>query len=182
MAIELATARLRIFSVDELRERLEARLDVLRGGARDLPERQRTLRGTIEWSYELLDEDERRMFGVLSIFPSARIEAIEDVCGAVQELAHIDVVERLASLVDKSLVRRSPDAREQRLNMLDTIREYAAERLKAEPDLAADAQLAHAEFYTTLAERQTSDLRGAGRRKALGRAGRRPGQPSDRLA
>src|SRR4030095_10974152 len=73
LAIELASARLRIFSVDELRERLNTRLDVLRGGARRLPERQRTLRGTIAWSYELLDDDERSLFRVLSIFPDARI-------------------------------------------------------------------------------------------------------------
>ena len=167
LAIELATARLRIFSVDELRDRLEARLDVLRGGARDLPERQRTLRGTIEWSYELLDEDERRMFGVLSIFPSARIEAIEEVAASLEVLAHVDVVERLASLVDKSLVHRSAEGRDQRLIMLDTIREYAGERLGEQPDLAAGARRAHAEFYAALAERQTSDLRGTSRRSAL---------------
>jgi predicted ATPase len=171
LAIELATARLRIFSVDELRERLNTRLDVLRGGARDLPERQRTLRGTIEWSYELLDEDERSVLGVLSIFPDARIEAVEEVCGTMDSLADIDVVERLASLVDKSLVRRSVDGRDERLTMLNTIRDYASERLDEEPALADNARSAHAHFYAAFAERQTADLRSSGRQRALAQLG-----------
>ncbi|HWO08426.1 MAG TPA: hypothetical protein VNN80_03070, partial [Polyangiaceae bacterium] len=168
---ELATARLRIFSVDELRERLNARLDMLRGGARDLPERQRTLRGTIEWSYELLDEDERQVFRVLAVFPSARIEAIEGVAADVDSLADVDVVECLTSLVDKSLVRRLTDGSEQRLTMLETIRDYASERLEDDPQLGLAARRAHASFYATFAERQSGELRGAGRRRALEQLG-----------
>ena len=72
LAIELAAARLRLFSPTELRDRLRGGLDVLRGGARDLPDRQRTLRDTIAWSYDLLDEDDRALFKVLAVFPSAQ--------------------------------------------------------------------------------------------------------------
>ena len=77
LAIELAAARLRLFSPTELRDRLRGGLDVLRGGARDLPDRQRTLRDTIAWSYDLLDEDDRALFKVLAVFPSAQVQDVE---------------------------------------------------------------------------------------------------------
>ena len=132
LAIELAAARLRLFSPEELNRRLQTRLEVLGGGARDLPERQRTLRSTIEWSYELLDADERSIFQLLSLFSTARVDAVEEVGRRLPQLATVDVIGQLASLVDKSLVRSVPHEQGQRLSMLDTIREYAAERLAAE--------------------------------------------------
>jgi predicted ATPase/class 3 adenylate cyclase len=151
LAIELAAARLRLFSPKELNRRLETRLEVLGGGARDLPERQRTLRSTIEWSYELLDADERSIFQLLSLFSTARVEAVEEVGRRLPQLSAVDVIERLASLVDKSLVQSLPHEKGQRLSMLDTIREYAAERLAAE-SLAAAGRTAHADYFVEFAE------------------------------
>lgn len=172
LAIELAAARLRLFSPEELRDRLRSRLDVLRGGARDLPARQRTLRSTIEWSHDLLDDEERAVFGLLSVFPSARIEAVEAVAAQLDWLADADVVGRLESLVDKSLVRSVADGRGQRLSMLETIREYAAERLDGDGDSARAvraeaAREAHAEYYARFADARVSLLRSEGRRAAL---------------
>jgi predicted ATPase/class 3 adenylate cyclase len=135
LALELAAARLVLFAPDELRDRLRSRLEVLGRGPRDLPARQRTLRSTIEWSYELLDEEERAVFEVLAIFGPTRVEAVEEVVAGIDWLGDLDVVDLLASLVDKSFVR-SVDARgSQRLSMLETIREYAAERLAEKPEL-----------------------------------------------
>ncbi len=167
LAIELAAARLKLFSPDELRDRLRSRLELLRGGARDLPARQRTLRGTIEWSYELLDEEERRLFQLLSLFPSARVDSIEEVAAAVESLADIDVIERLASLVDKSLVRSIEDGWRQRLSMLETIREYAAEQLERDGDLALTARRAHAEHFADFAQAGRGELHGPRRDAAL---------------
>ena len=151
LAIELAAARLRLFSPEELDRRLRTRQEILGGGARDLPERQRTLESTIAWSYDLLDADERRIFQLVSLFSTAGVEAVEGVSRRLPQLAGVDVIERLASLVDKSLVRSLRNERGQRLAMLDTIREYAAERLAAEP-LAVDAAAAHADYFVEYAE------------------------------
>ena len=130
LAIELATARLALFSPQALVERLGSRLDLLTGGARDAPERQRALRSTISWSYDLLTGDEQRLLALLSVFSGATLEAVEDVAGQVQGLEGIDVLDGLSSLVEKSLVRRTDvGAPDLRLSMLETIREFAAERL-----------------------------------------------------
>ncbi len=91
LAIELAAARLGVFAPNELRDRLRSRLDVLGKGARDLPDRQRTLHSTIEWSYELLDEDECRVFELLSVFTQARLPDVEGTATAVH--GDLDVVE-----------------------------------------------------------------------------------------
>ncbi|HUG47292.1 MAG TPA: hypothetical protein VMP67_02655 [Candidatus Limnocylindria bacterium] len=151
LAIELAAARLKLFSPAELAGRLRSRLDVLRGGARDLPARQQTLRDTIEWSYELLQPDERLLFCLLSVFSGARVEAVEQVAGALPSTSAIDALETLSSLVDKSLLRslHVDDAR--RLSMLETIREYAAERLAGQPEFATAVRHAHAEYFSGLA-------------------------------
>jgi predicted ATPase len=120
LALELAAARVKALSSAQILERLEQRLPLLTGGARDLPERQRTLRATIEWSYELLSPEEQRLFALLAVFRGGcTLEAAEDVAGAD--------LDTLQSLVDKSLLRHS----EERYWMLETIREYAAERLEA---------------------------------------------------
>ncbi|HEU4672393.1 MAG TPA: adenylate/guanylate cyclase domain-containing protein, partial [Candidatus Limnocylindrales bacterium] len=165
LAIELAAARLRLFSLEELHDRL--RLELLRGGARDLPERQQTLRSTIGWSYDLLDPDERTLFAVLSLFPTAAIDAVEAVATRIDALGNVDILDRLASLVDKSLVRRVDEGDGDRLTMLETIREYASERLAADPVVAASARLAHADHFATLAESRRGALVGRDRRLAL---------------
>ena len=167
LAIELAAARLKLFSPEELSDRLRRRLELLRGGARDLPARQRTLRSTIEWSYELLDDEERAVFQLLSLFSSARVDAVEEVAAQLEPLAGIDVVDRLESLVDKSLVRSVEEARGRRLSMLGTIREYAAEQLQTEPELSASAQHAHAEYFAEFAETRHGRLHRRQREEAL---------------
>ena len=118
LAIELAAARLRLFSPEALRDRLGSRLELLRSAARDVPERQQTLRATIDWSYALLEPAEQRVFEGLAVFADADVRAIEAVAaaagraGAVGEggdrrsAVDIDVIESLASLIEKSLVRQ----------------------------------------------------------------------------
>jgi predicted ATPase/class 3 adenylate cyclase len=167
LAIELAAARLKLFSPEELTDRLRSRLDVLRGGARDLPVRQQTLRSTIEWSYDLLDEEERGVFELLSVFSPARVDAVEDVAARLDWLASVDVVDRLASLVDKSLIRGVEDAQGQQLMMLDTIREYAAGRLDAEPERSVAARGAHAQHFASVAAANRADLHGSDRDRTL---------------
>ncbi len=120
LALELAAARVRALTSEQLLVRLDRRLSLLTEGSRDLPERQRTLRGTIAWSYDLLDDDARLTFLQLSVFAGGcTLDAAEEVCGA-----DLDTLE---SLVDKSLVR----ATDGRFSMLETIREFALERLAA---------------------------------------------------
>ena len=128
LALELAAARLRLFSLPALAERLEERLPLLSGGARDLPERQRTLRATIAWSEELLREPDQRLFARLGAFVGGfTLEAAEAVAGAEGDG---DVVEALTALLEQSRVRRDETAAgEPRYTMLETIREYALERL-----------------------------------------------------
>jgi predicted ATPase/DNA-binding SARP family transcriptional activator len=129
LAIELAAARSKLLPPDTMRTRLDRALDLLVGGAHDLPGRQRTLRATLEWSHGLLSEDESTLFARLAVFAGGwTLEAAEAVCGEDE----IDVFETLASLVDESLVRplRRPTG-EPRFAMLETIREYAAELLDA---------------------------------------------------
>jgi predicted ATPase len=151
LAVELAAARVKLFAVDELRARLEQRLDDL-SGTRDLPERQQTLRRAIEWSTELLREDDRAVLAALSVFTGARIPDVEAVLTRVPGLGDVDVVDCLDSLVDKSLVRNAlaHDGRP-RLSLLRIIRTYAAEQLASRPDVATAVHRSHAEHYTELA-------------------------------
>jgi predicted ATPase len=135
LALELAAARVKALTTQQILERLEQRLPLLTGGARDLPERQRTLRATIEWSYELLSEQERQLFEELGVSRGGcTLEAAEAVAGAD--------VDTLQSLVDKSLLRHTGD----RYWMLETIREFAAERTDD------DARRRHAKYFLALAE------------------------------
>jgi predicted ATPase len=147
LAIELAAARVRVFEPEELLARLETRLPLLTGGARDAPERQRTLRATIEWSYDLLDTEEQHLFARLAVFAgSFDVRAAETVCEA-----SFDLVE---ALVERSLVRRWASGR---LGLLETIREFALERLRESGDHDAIAQ-AHLEHFLALAE--TAEVHG----------------------
>ena len=144
LALELGAARVKALTTQQILERLEQRLPLLTGGARDLPERQRTLRATIEWSYELLDEQERQLFGRLGVFRGGcTLEAAEDVAQA-----HVDA---LQSLVDKSLLRHTGD----RFWMLETIHEFAGERVDD------DVRRRHAEHFLRLAEEADPHLRKA---------------------
>jgi predicted ATPase len=140
LALELAAARVRVLSPEQLLERLAGRLDLLKGG-RGVDARQQTLRTTIEWSYELLDEDEQRLFARLAVFRGGcTLESAEEVCDADLDM--------LQSLVDKSLVRvRDGD----RFWMLETIREYAVEQLEALGE-ADQLRRHHAEHFLALAE------------------------------
>ena len=148
LAIELAAARVRILSPKALLDRLEQRLPLLADGNRDAPERQRTLRATIEWSHELLTDVERHLFARLAVFRGGcTLEAAEAVAGAD--------LETLQSLVDKSLVR----ARGDRFWMLETIREFAVERLLASGE-AGSLRDRHAQHFLGFAEEAEPHLRG----------------------
>ncbi|HET6752362.1 MAG TPA: adenylate/guanylate cyclase domain-containing protein [Jiangellaceae bacterium] len=168
LAIELATARIRLFSPEALRDRLSSRLSALGSGARDLPARQQTLRATIEWSYHLLEPAEQRLLELLSVFSGTGLEAVESVAGEIEWLRDTDTVDGLASLLDKSLIRQ-PDRGdgEPRLVMLETIREFAAERLDDRPEFSAAAQRAHATYFADFAQRQWEHLTGQRREPAL---------------
>jgi predicted ATPase/class 3 adenylate cyclase len=167
LAIELAAARLRLFSPHDLNDRLRSRLELLGRGPRDLPARQQTLRGAIEWSYQLLDDEERAIFQLLSVFSPTRVEAVEAVAGRVGSLDDIDVIDRLTSLVEKSLVQSVEAAGRQRLSMLETIREYAAERLNEEPGLERSAREAHAAYFSEFAQDRRERLYGPEREDTL---------------
>jgi predicted ATPase len=139
LALELAAARARVLTPAQILERLSKRLDLLKGG-RDVEARQQTLRATIEWSYDLLDEQEQLLFARLSVFRGGcTLEAAADICEA-----EIDTIQ---SLVEKSLLRRQA----QRFWMLETIREYAAEQLERHREEAVVARR-HADYFLALAE------------------------------
>src|SRR5215210_2521886 len=132
LAIELAAARAKILSPQAMLSRLSNRLKLLKGGARDLPERQQTLRGAIDWSHDLLEEDERTLFARLSVFVGGcTVESAEEVCDPEGDLL-VEVLDGLASLVDKSLLRQREEkgSGAPRFFMLGTIREYATEKLE----------------------------------------------------
>jgi predicted ATPase/class 3 adenylate cyclase len=146
LAIELAAARAKVLSPAALLARLAERLPVLTGGARDLPERQRTLRDTIAWSYELLDESEQKLFGRLAVFPASfTLEAAETICEAD--------LDTLTSLIEKSLTRQADG----RYSMLETIREYARECFGASGD-SDQVRRRHLEFFLALAEEAGTEL------------------------
>ena len=152
LAIELAAASIKLLTPQAMLGRLGDRLKLLTGGARDLPERQRTLRSTIEWSYGLLGEGEKVLFARLSVFAGGRtLEAIEAICNAEGDVP-MDVLDALESLVDKSLLRQEEGVRgEPRFYMLETIHEYAREKLQ-ESGEAEELRRLHAQYFLSLAE------------------------------
>jgi predicted ATPase/DNA-binding CsgD family transcriptional regulator len=165
LAIELAAARLKLFSPQALLGRLEHRLPLLTGGPRDLPARQQTLRATIDWSYNLLEPEEQVLFRRLGVFVGGCIlEAAETICvggrrgesgdsSALQTLTQLptSVLDGLSALLDKSLLRAEYADGEARFIMLETIREYALEQLAARGE-AETLQRCHAAFFLALAE------------------------------
>ncbi len=169
LAIELAAARIRLLPPQALLQRLSSRLKLLTGGGRNLPARQQTLRGAIDWSYSLLAPAEQALFARLAVFVGGcTLEAIEAVCNAEGDL-DVDMLDGTASLVDKSLLRQveGPES-EPRLVMLETIREYAAERLAEDAGFSAAARRAHATFFAGFTQRQRERLAGPTREAALG--------------
>jgi predicted ATPase/class 3 adenylate cyclase len=160
LAIELAATRIKVLTPAQILPRLERRLSLLTGGARTLPDRQRTLRGAIAWSHDLLPDPERRLFARLSVFAGGwTLESAEAVCGP--EGLGLDVLDRLASLVDQSLVLGTgPAAGQARFSMLETIREFGQERLAAGGDLEP-VRRRHAEHFLELAVAAEPHLTGA---------------------
>ncbi|HKW64080.1 MAG TPA: tetratricopeptide repeat protein [Candidatus Acidoferrum sp.] len=163
LAIELAAARTRALSPSAILERLHRRLQLLTGGAVDLPERQQTLRSAIDWSYGLLSEKEQKLFRRLSVFVGGcTLEAAEAVCNTQEDLG-IDVLEGLSSLVDKNLAHRMDRSQsEPRFAMLETIREYALERLVDGGEQPA-VRRAQAAYCLVLAEEGNPELNASDR-------------------
>jgi predicted ATPase/class 3 adenylate cyclase len=159
LALELAAARIRSLTPEAMLARLNHRLPLLIGGARDAPERQRTLRATLEWSYDLLETHERDLFVRLAVFAgSFDLEAAESVCGAD--------LDRLEALIEKSLLRQSDSGR---FFALETIREFASELLGASAEFALELRRRHRRFFLALAEAEELRARGAHEQQALDR-------------
>jgi predicted ATPase/DNA-binding CsgD family transcriptional regulator len=158
LAIELAAARTLVLPPEELLARLNSRLSLLTGGARNLPERQRTLRATIDWSYNLLDSGEQALFRRLGVFvDGCSLKAIEHVCGSEPGM---DTLDGVTSLAGKSLLQRQEGpSGEPRFMMLETIREYARDKLgeSGELDFINDR---HLDYFLELAEEAEQEARG----------------------
>lgn len=168
LAIELAAARVKILPVQAILERLASGLGILQSSARDVPARQQTLRGAIAWSYDLLDPGLRRLFQRLAVFRGGgALEEIEQVCGPAADIER-DVLDGVAELVDHSLLRRVASTDQTRFVMLETIREYAREKLD-ESGEAAEIDLRHARAYLALAQGAAPALTGARQKDLLDR-------------
>jgi predicted ATPase len=160
LAIELAAARTRLLDPDALLDRLATSLDALGTGAVDLPERQRTLRATVEWSVGLLDDAERSLLEVAAVFVDGwTVDAVAQVAG----LDGNQALELSEALARHSLVYLDRSDHGPRLRMLETVRAFVAERLAARPDLA-EVQRRHADYYRALAEQADRPLRSTGQR------------------
>ncbi len=162
LAIELAAARIRVLSPQEILANLQQPLDVLGGEQWKTSSTRHTLRETLAWSDNLLGEGERMLFARLAVFAgNCDLEAIEAVC-ATDGGAACDVIEQLSVLVDSSLVRSREDARtgRRRFGMLNTVRAYALERLRDDPGELERIRRRHAVYYLSLAERAASELLG----------------------
>jgi predicted ATPase len=157
LAIELAAARTKVLSPAAMRTRLASRLQLLTGGARDLPLRQQTLRAAIDWSYDLLNAAEQKLLRRLSVFVGGcTLEGVEAVCDTKGDLG-LDLLDGMASMVDKSLLQQvEPAQGESRFVMLHTIREYALERLEASGEKPLTKR-AHAAYCLVLAEEEPAE-------------------------
>ncbi len=160
LAIELAAARVGALSIKQISERLTDSLKLLTGGDRTQVPKQRTLRGTLDWSHELLSTNEKKLFGRLSVFAGGwTLEAAEEV-GADGSIEGSDVLDLLGRLVDKSLVVAEAEAQGAvRYRMLEPIRQYAQERFEASEELVT-IQRRHAEFFLALAEEAEPEVEG----------------------
>jgi predicted ATPase/class 3 adenylate cyclase len=168
LAIELAAARVKLFSPQALLTRLEKSLSALGSGTRDAPARQQTLRGAILWSYDMLDADDRRLLARFSVFArGGNLEQAEQVCGPAEDVGG-DIVDSLDQLADQSLLRRLPDFDEPRFLMLQTIRDFAMERLE-ESGEAHRIRDRHLEAFIALAQQAQPHLFGPRRKEWLDR-------------
>ena len=167
LAIELAAARVKILSPQDLLSRLDNQLKFLTGGAKDLPTRQQTMRNAISWSYDLLSETERKIFNYLSVFVGGcTLEAVEGVCAAVED-SGFDALEGVISLTDKSLLRQKEKASgSMRFRMLEVVREYGAEKLSESVEIEI-IRKNHADYFLNLTETAEPELRGAHQAKWL---------------
>jgi predicted ATPase/transcriptional regulator with XRE-family HTH domain len=162
LALELAAVRLKLLSPPELLARLTYRMEVLTGGTQDLPERQRTLRNTLLWSYRLLDAGEQRLFRRLSVFAGGcQLQAAEALCAALDgDGSAGNILESVTSLLDKSLLQTiQQEGKESRLLMLEIIREYGLECLLASGEQET-ARRAHALYYLALTHRAEAEMAG----------------------
>jgi predicted ATPase/class 3 adenylate cyclase len=167
LALELAAARIKLLTPDQILARLEHHLTLLTAGSRELPERQQTLRGAIAWSYDLLDEGGQRLVDRLSVFRGGfDLEMAEVVCGPAESIGG-EVVDRIGELIDQSLVR-SDDSVEGRFAMLETIREFAAEMLAGRGE-SAEIGDRHASAMLALAQQAATELSGLDQRSWLER-------------
>jgi predicted ATPase/DNA-binding NarL/FixJ family response regulator len=159
LALELAAARLRVLTPQDLLARLDRRLPLLTGGLRDAPDRQRTLRAAIAWSYDLLPDEAQERFRRLAVF---RGGATPTAVAAIWGIAETDpdLIDALTGLLDQSLLIRQSDEAHERIRLLETVREYAEEQLEASGG-APDVRTRHAHFYATLAEAAEPELTGA---------------------
>ncbi len=170
LAIELAAARVRVLSPADLLDRLDRRLSVLVGGSRDLPERQQTIRRTIEWSTQLLEPSQRRLLARLGVFEGGfTLDAVESI-GHGEGERDADVLSDLAALVDSSLVGRHDGDERPRFSMQAIVREYAREELARDGGLAA-AREAHARYLIALGDAAEEPLKGSGQREWMQRLG-----------
>jgi len=169
LALELAAARSKLLSPEMMRTRLESRLDTLTIGSRDVHPRLQTLRGTLDWSYDLLDDGERMLFGRLSVFQGGRtIESLEAVCAPGLS---IEVLDGLESLLNKNLLfQKEGPVGEPRFYMLETIHEYADEKLEGSGEIE-DIRRRHADYFAGLAARAEPELFAAGQGYWLTRLG-----------
>jgi non-specific serine/threonine protein kinase len=170
LAIELAAARTKLLSVGQIRERLNDRFRLLAGGGRTVVARQRTLEATVDWSYELLTDVERRLLARLSVFSGGwTLEAAEQVCGG-RGIEERDILDLLARLVDKSLVIVDEAGSEPRYRLLETIRQYARDRLVQSGEIASLGH-AHLDYFLALARDAEPELIGRNQAAWLGRLG-----------
>ena len=152
LALELAAARVRSLSVADINTRLKDRYKILTGGSRVLQERQQTLRALVDWSYELLDESEQLMLCRLAVFIGGfSLGAAEKVCG-VDPIEDFEVIDLLGSLVEKSLVMLEERDDDSRYRMLETIRDYAREKLQHDADEATASEVRHCEYFFQMAK------------------------------
>lgn len=161
LAIELAASRVKVLTPQAILARLidsEQQARLLSGGPRDLPERQQTLRNTLDWSHSLLSDEEKQLFARLSTFVGGwTLDAATAICG--HDSDELTVLDTLGSLVDKSLITRAAAHGEERFAMLNTIHDYAAQRLE-ESGQAEDSRRRHAAHYAALAARAGPELKG----------------------